>query len=120
MADRVLFVGWGESARGAEERALGAFNEAMGLMGRKQQEGQIESFDVVLLEPNSELGGYVTVRGSAEQIAALRADPEFQRNTIDAQLSVDGIRHIEGWTNEGVAAQMAMYQEAVSKVPQHA
>jgi hypothetical protein len=120
MADRVLFVGWGESARGAEERALGAFNEAMGLLGRKQQGGQIESFDVVLLEPNSELGGYATVRGSAEQIAALRADPEFQRNTIDAQLSVDGIRHIEGWTNEGVAAQMAMYQEAVSKVPQNA
>ena len=120
MADRVLFVGWGESARGSEERALGAFNDAMGLLGRKQQEGKIESFDVVLLEPNSDLGGYVTVRGSAEQIAALRGDPEFQRNTIDAQLAVDQIRHIEGWTNEGVATQMAMYQEAISKVPQRA
>ena len=120
MADRVLFVAWTESARGAEEQALGAFNDAMGLLGRKQQEGKIDSFDVVLLEPNSDLGGYITVRGSADQIAGLRADPDFQRNTIDAQLSVDGIRHIEGYTNEGVAAQMAMYQEAISKVPQRA
>ena len=120
MADRVLFVAWGQTARGAEERALGAFNDAMGLLGRKQQEGQIESFDVVLLEPNADLDGYVTVRGSAEQIAALRADPEFLRNTVEAQLSVDGIRHIEGYTNEGVATMMAMYQEAISKVPQRA
>jgi len=96
------------------------FNEAMGILGRKQQEGQIESFDVVLLEPNGELDGYITVKGSAEQISSLREDPEFQRNTVDATLSVNGIRHIEGYTNEGVAAQMAMYQEAISKVPQRA
>ena len=120
MADRALFVGWREPARGLEERALGVFNEAMGILGRKQQEGQIESFDVVLLEPNGELDGYITVQGSAEQITALRADPEFQRNTVDATLSVNGIRHIEGYTNEGVATQMAMYQEAISKVPQRA
>lgn len=96
------------------------FNEAMGILGRKQQEGQIDSFDVVLLEPNGDLDGYITVKGSAEQISALRADQEFQRNTVDATLSVNGIRHVEGYTNEGVAAQMAMYQEAISKVPQRA
>src|SRR5579884_1775421 len=118
MADRALFMGWGEPARGCEERALECFNEAMGLLGRKQQEGKIESFDVVMLAPNTDLGGYVTVKGSAEQIAALRVDPDYLRNTIEAQLSVDGIRHIEGYTNEGVAGQMAMYQEAISKVPQ--
>ena len=120
MADRVLFVGWSEAARGAEERALEAFNEAVGLLGRMQQDGRIEGFDVVLLEPNSELGGCLLVRGTATQIAGVRADEEFQRNTLKAQLAVDGIRHIEGYTNEGVAAQMALYQEAISGVPQRA
>jgi len=33
---------------------------------------------------------------------------------------VDRIRHIDGYTNEGVARMMALYQEAVSKVPQRA
>ena len=62
----------------------------------------------------------VTVEGSAEQITALRDDEEFQRNTINATLSVDGIRHIEGYTNEGVARQMTLYTEALSQIPQRA
>lgn len=120
MADRVLFIGWSYPVRGAEEQALESFNEALGMLGRMQQEDRIESFDVNLLEPNGDLGGFVAVRGSADQIAALRADEEFRRNTMNATLCVDGIRHIEGWTNEGVATQMALYQESVTRVPQRA
>jgi hypothetical protein len=118
MADRVLFIGWGTPVRGAEERAIETFNEAMGLLGRMQQDGQIESFDVVWLEPNTDLDGFVVVRGSAEQIAGLRADPEFRRNTVNAQLSVDGIRHIEGVANEAIAGEMEMYQGAIANIPQ--
>src|SRR5205807_1498352 len=120
MADRMLFIGWGNPVRGAEERALETFNEALGLLGRMQQDGRIEGFDVSLLAPNGDLNGFISVRGNAEQITGLRNDEEFQRNTVDAELSVDGIRHIEGYTNEGVAGQMAIYQEAVAKVPQRA
>jgi hypothetical protein len=106
--------------RGAEERALEVFNDAMGLLGRMQQEGRIEGFDVILLEPNIGLDGMVIARGTAEQITAMRADEEFLRNTVDAQLCVEDIRHIEGYTNEGVARMMAMYQEAIAKIPQRA
>jgi hypothetical protein len=120
MADRMLFIGWGASVRGAEERGLEVFNEALGLLGRMQQDGRIDGFDVVLFDPNSDLNGYIEVHGSAEQIAGLRMDEEFQRNSIDAALIVDDLRHIEGWTNEGVARQMGLYQEAITRVPQRA
>jgi hypothetical protein len=120
MADRMLFIGWGNPVRGAEERALEAFNDALGLLGRMQQDGRIEGFDVALLAPNADLGGYIAVQGSAEQIDGVRADEEFQRNTLNSQLAVEGIRHIEGYTNEGVAGQMALFQEAISRVPQRA
>jgi hypothetical protein len=120
MADRVLFIGWGSPVRGREERGLEVFNEAVGLCGRMQQEGRIERFDVVLLAPNGNLDGYLEVHGSAEQLVAFREDEEFQRNTIDASLIVDGLRHIEGYTNDEVARQMARYQEAVARVPQTA
>ena len=58
--------------------------------------------------------------GTIEQLTALQASEEFQRNTIDAQLCVDGISHILGYCNEGVARMMGMYQEALSQVPQRA
>jgi hypothetical protein len=120
MADRLLFIGWSTPVRGREERGLEVFNEAIGLCGRRQQEGRIEKFDVVLLGPNGDLNGYIEVHGSAEQIAAFREDEEFQRNTVEASLIVDGLRHIEGYTNDEVARQMARYQESVARVPQTA
>jgi hypothetical protein len=118
MADRVLVISWGEPVRGREERALEVFNEAVGLSGRMQQDGRIESFNVVLLSPNSDMAGYMELRGSAEQIAALDVDEEFTRNTIDASLICENLRHTTGYTNEGVARQMELYQQAVGKVPQ--
>jgi hypothetical protein len=120
MADRMLFIGWGAVARGAEERALEVFNEALGILGRQQQDGRIEGFDVHLLEPNGDLAGYIEIHGSAEQLMMLRDDQDFRRNTVDANLVVDNVRHIDGFTNEGVARQMAMYQEAAGRVPQRA
>ena len=86
MAERMLFIGWGAVARGSEERGLEAFNEALGLLGRRQQEGRIEGFDVVLLDPSGDLAGYVQVHGTQEQITALRRSEDFRRNTIDASL----------------------------------
>jgi hypothetical protein len=118
MADRVLFISWGTPVPGREERGLEVFNDAMGICGRMQQEGRIEKFDVVLFQPNGELNGYIVLHGSAEQIAAVHEDEEFQRNTVDASLVVNNLRHIDGATNEEVARQVAIYQDGVSRVPQ--
>ena len=118
MADRVLFISWGSPIPGREERGLEVFNDAIGLFGRMQQEGRIEKFDVVLLQPNGDLNGYIELHGSAEQIAAVHEDEEFQRNTVDASLIVDKLRHVDGVTNDEVARQIAMYQEGIARVPQ--
>jgi hypothetical protein len=120
MADRILFIGWGTPVRGREERGLEVFNEALGLYGRMQQEGRIEKFDVVLLGPSSDLNGYIELHGTAEQLAAVRQDEEFERNTIDASLVVDGLRQIDGVANDEIARQMALYRESVGRVPQTA
>ena len=120
MADRVLLITWGTPVRGLEERGLGVFSEALGLYGRMQQDGRIESFDVTLLDPNGDMNGCIMVRGSAAQLAAVRADDEFRRSIADASLIVDGLRILDGHTNEGVAAQIGLYQEAIAQVPQRA
>jgi hypothetical protein len=118
MADRVLVISWGEPVYGREERGLEVFNESIGMAGRFQQEGKIESFNVVILDPNGEMGGYLEIYGSDDQINALDQDDEFTRNTVEASLIVKNLRHMRGYANEGVARQVAIYQEAIAKVPQ--
>ena len=71
MADAGLFVGWSTPVRGREEKGLGVFEEALALDAKLQEEGAIESFEVVLLSPHGGgLAGFVLVRGSKEQVAA--------------------------------------------------
>jgi hypothetical protein len=120
MADRVVFISWGQVVRGREERAMENFNETVGLYGQMQQDGRIESFDVVLLNPSSGIDGYLALHGSAEQLNALKDSEDFQRQLAAATLIVDDLKMVDGFTGNGVAQQMAIYQDAISKVPQSA
>jgi hypothetical protein len=120
MADRVLFISWAAPIPGREERSLEVFNDTVGLYGRFQQDGMIESFDVVLLNAQHDVEGYMELRGTHEQLDAVQENEEFRRTLVDASLIVENLRVAEGVTNEGVARDMAMYQEAISKVPQNA
>jgi hypothetical protein len=118
MADRMLFIGWGATVRGREERALEVFNAAVGFYGRCQQEGRIESFDVILLEPHGGgLAGYMELHGSADQLNALRQDEQFRRLMIDAALIVDELGIVDGFANEGVARELTLYRDAIAQVP---
>jgi hypothetical protein len=120
MADRVLFISWGSVVRGREERALEVFNDVLGFYGRLQQEGRIESIDVALLVPALGVRGYLTIHGSAEQLCALRDDEEYMRLMVDSELVVEDFSIVDGFANEGVARQLAIYQGELSKVPQSA
>jgi hypothetical protein len=119
MADRVVFISWGQVVRGREEMALENFNETIGLYGQMQQDGRIEGFDVALLNPSTGMDGYIEIKGSAEQLAALKEAEDYQTALAGAALIVDDLKVADGFTNEGIAPQMAIYAEAVSKVPQH-
>jgi hypothetical protein len=120
MADRVLMISWGRPIAGREERGLEVFNEALGLYGRKQQEGKIERFNVALFSPNAVMDGCIAVSGSGDQLALLQEDEEFQRNMVDASLVVEDLSVTPGYADQGVARQIEMYQEAIAKVPQTA
>ena len=118
MADRVLFIGWGDVVRGREERALEVFDETVGFYGRCQQDGRIERFDVVLLEPNGGLAGYMELHGTAEQLATLREDEEFERVIADASLIVEDLTLVNGVTEAGIPRQLEIFRDATAKVPQ--
>lgn len=117
MADRALFVGFGDPVRGREERAVEVFNEFVGMCGRMQSDGRIERMEVALLDPHGgDLGGFFMLHGSAQQCAALTQDEEFRRASTDAGLIVENFGVVPATTGEGIEREMAMYAEAVKKV----
>ena len=117
MAEAGLFLGWGPPVHGRERKSLDVFNESIQWYGQLQQAGSIESFEVVLLEPHGgDLGGFVLLRGSQEQIAALRASEDFERLTTRASLIVDNVGVVGAYINEGLARGMGIYQAQLDEL----
>jgi hypothetical protein len=115
MADAGLFIGWGQVVRGREDRALDVFNETIEFYGQMQSDGRIEDFEVALLEPHGgELAGYALLRGSEDQIAAVRRDEEFERLMTKASLIVDDLGMIGAAIGESLARALAIYQEELA------
>jgi hypothetical protein len=120
MADRVLFISWGENIAGREERGLEVFNEAVGFYGRCKEEGRIEDFDVVLLAPNTGIDGYMEIKGSSDQLAALTDDDEYLRIMTEASTIVHKLAAHQGYCGTGIARVMGIFSAAVEKSPQMA
>src|SRR4051812_35323209 len=114
MAEAGLFTGWGPPVRGREAKGLEVFNEAVSFYGSQQESGAIESFEVAFLAPHGgDLAGFILVRGSEEQIAALRANDEFARLNARAGLVVERFGVVDAAVDEAIAEQVSVYQEAI-------
>ena len=114
MADAGLFVGFGDPVRGRESQAVEIFNETLGYYGRLQEEGEIESFEPVFLEPHGgDLSGVILLRGDAEKLAALRVSDEFTQLTLRAGLCVESIGVVGADLAERLQRQMAFYTEQI-------
>ena len=94
MAEAGLFIGWGQIVRGREAKGLGVFGDAVNFWTAEQASGAIEGFETVLLGPHGgDLAGFILVRGSNEQIAAVRGNEEFQRVNATGRCSCRRARH---------------------------
>jgi hypothetical protein len=115
MADAGLFIGWGAPVRGREAKGLEVFNEALAYYGRLQQDGVIEGFETVLLEPHGgDLQGFILVRGSEDRLAQLRVDDEFVRLSNRASLIIEGLGVVGAALGDGLQQAISTYQEAIS------
>jgi hypothetical protein len=117
MADAGIFIGWGAVARGREKEALDLFNEILGYYGRLQEEGEIESFEPVFLEPHGgDLAGFVLLRGDPEKLAAIRVSDQFTQYSIRAGLVVDSFGVVGADMEGRLQQQMAFYLDQIGAI----
>jgi len=78
--------------------------------GRLQAAGEIEGCDVVLLDVHGgDLGGFFLLKGEREKLARVRASEEMERLLVRANLIVDDLGAVGGFTGEGVARRMPAF-----------
>lgn len=114
MADAGLFIGWGPPVRGREAKSLEVFNESVQQWSQYEQDGKIESFEVVLLYPHGgDLAGFALLRGTREGLDALMAEEDFQRMTARAGLIIEGLGLVRAAMGEDLGKQIQIFQAAV-------
>ena len=117
MATGALVIGWGPAVRGREHKALQVFNEAIQYYTQLQQQGTIESFEPVALEPHGgDLLGFLLVRGDREKLNALRTSEEFLRLNNRAALIVDNFGVITAFIGEELQRLFADFGTQASEL----
>jgi len=117
VAEAGLFIGWGQVVRGREQRALEVWGESLQYWSTLESDGKIESFEVVLLSPHGgDLNGFALLRGSADQMNALRSDEEFGRRVQRADLVVESQGVVDAALGDGLQQAIEIYQDEVGKV----
>ena len=117
MADAALFIGWGNAVRGRERQALTVFGEAVGFWTQRQQQGEVETFDTVFLEPHGgDLLGFFLIRGEREALAALRVRDDVVRLNLRASLIVDNFGFVGGSVGSGIDEQMGWFQAGIDEL----
>lgn len=113
MAGEALFLGWGPVVRGREQTALQVFQETLTYYGKLQQEGQIESFEPVLVAPHGgDLAGFILLRGDRARLDELRSSEEFERMVVRAASVVDNVGVVNAYTGEALGEAMGRFQAA--------
>jgi hypothetical protein len=91
MADHGIFIGWGEVVTGRERQAEQVFGEAIAYFTEQQQQGAIDSFEPVLLQPHGgDLDGFMLVRGERDALQRLVTSPEWERLSSRSQAIIHG------------------------------
>jgi hypothetical protein len=113
MADRVIFIGFGRPVSGREQASQTVFQEAMEYWGRLQAAGEIEGCDVVLLDAHGgDLGGFFLLKGERDKLARVRASEEMEQLLVRANLIVEDLGAVGGFTGEAIARRMTAFLEA--------
>lgn len=115
MAQGALFVGWGSIVSGREQKAAQVFGEAMQYFGTLQQQGVIESMEVVGLEPHGgDLRGFFLLHGDEDKLAPLQHHDDFTRIIARASVVVENVGVVAALVGEQLQNREQQEQQDIA------
>ena len=116
MADAALVLRWDRVVPGREQTALSLFGQSLEYYGTLQSEGAIESYEPILFDPTgTDLNGVIVVRGSADQLDALRRQDRFIEITMQAAYLCESFGVVNAHLEGQLQARMAKWAQIISQ-----
>jgi hypothetical protein len=114
MGPNVMLFGWNRSMPGREKMGAQHFEEFVQYLGGLQQNGAIQTFDVVFLDTHGgDLNGFVLIKADTAKLDALVSTLEWITHVTRAAFHLDGSGVIRGVTGDKVMARMALWTSLI-------
>ena len=116
MADAGLLIRWDRVVPGREQQALTLFGQSLEYYGTLQSSGQIESYEPILLNPTGgALNGVILLRGTADQLDAVKREDRFIDILMRAAHTCEGLGVVDAFLENELQARMARWTQIISE-----
>jgi hypothetical protein len=116
MADAAIVIRWNRVVPGREQQGLSIFGQSIEYYGSLQSEGAIESFEPVLLNPSGgDLNGIILIRGSLDQLDALKREERFIDLMMRAAHACEGLGVNDAYLEGELQRRMANWTQIISQ-----
>jgi len=114
MSTNVIVFGWKRSIPGREALSAKHFQEFSQFLQAQIKQGTVESFEPILLEPNSgDMSGFFLIKGQGLKLGELTHSPEWSQHQVRATMHMEGIVIVRGLAASAVQERMRMWSEAI-------
>jgi hypothetical protein len=114
MSTNAVFFAWNHPIPGRERLSAEHFEEFGQYLGGLQQQGTIESFDIMFLDSHGgDMNGFFLIRGESAKLDTLLSSTEWVTHMTRASLHLEGSGAVRGVTGELVMERMELWKKTI-------
>lgn len=116
MADAAIVIRWNRVVPGREQQGLSIFGQSLEYYGTLQKKGAIESFEPVIFNPTGgDLNGIILIRGSADQLDALKREDRFIDLMMRAAHNCEALGVADAYLEGELQSRMARWAQIINQ-----
>jgi hypothetical protein len=116
MADAAIVIRWNRVVPGREQQGLSIFGQSLEYYGTLQGKGAIESFEPVIFNPTGgDLNGIILIRGSLDQLDALKREDRFIDLMMRAAHACEGLGVNDAYLEGELQARMGRWTQIINE-----
>jgi hypothetical protein len=106
MSTNTIMYSWKRTLPGREKLSAAHFEDFVDYLGRLQKDGQIQSFEPVLFDPNAGITGFFLIRADDARLNALIGSEQWSDHMIRSMMHLEEPALVRGVSGAMVTERM--------------